>query len=109
MSLKQFLNKSEFLSRELNSRYDECDSPNGHKKPDVKNNCCKHCYRRLEYITPQADKLMKERQGMPWHDRPHDAPLLKKLRDTEIESQKDLDFFKGLFALEREEISKVKL
>ena len=109
MSLKQFLNRLECLSSELNSRYSECDSSGGHKSPDVKNNYCNHCYRHLEYKAPQTDKFIERSQNIPWYDQCHNGFALKKLGEVEIASQKSLDFFDGLSALEREEISKVKL
>lgn len=51
MGFEQFLNKSEFLLKRLNSRYNECDSPNGHKEPDIGNNYCNYCHRHLIFET----------------------------------------------------------
>ena len=43
---KQKVNQARAI---LDRRYDECDTPLGHIKPDYENNYCNHCFRHLKY------------------------------------------------------------
>ena len=67
-----------------------------HLKPDQENNTCNHCYRTLNYETPKVDEILESRKNLPWYHRPFDAPLLWDLENSEINSQKTTDWFKGL-------------
>ncbi|MFH1521669.1 MAG: hypothetical protein ABIF18_01795 [archaeon] len=109
MDFKQSLIGSENSIKKLKLRYNECDSPQGHRELDTTNNYCHHCHRHLKYATPEADRIRDKIQNVSWYDQSYDGSLIKRLGGAEIAAQKNLDFINGLSILEREEISEVKL
>jgi hypothetical protein len=85
----------------LNERYVECDG-DGHKKPDTVSGTCGHCYRHLKYDTPETDRILEEREGLPPIHMPLDAPWLLEKRNMEIDIQETHDFYQGISKLREE-------
>ncbi|MBU4069770.1 MAG: hypothetical protein KJ646_02200 [Nanoarchaeota archaeon] len=103
MSFEQFLNKSGFLSKRLNSIYLECEGSQGHKEPDIENNYCNYCHRHLVFetesqkyydffrglsILEQEDiSEVKSKQQYPWYRKPDIAPCANQRKRTMIEKR----------------------
>lgn len=104
MRFKQSSLGSEHLSRKLEYRINKCKACGKHRNVDVENNRCNYCHQRLKYKTPQADEIRDKIQNSPWYNQSYDGPLIKRLGDVEIATQKNMDFINGLSILEQEEI-----
>jgi len=111
MSFKQFLNKLEFLSKRLNSRYNECGGSQGHKEPDIKKNYCNYCHKHLIFktesqkyydffkglsILEQEDmNEVKSKKEHLWYRKPDIAPCVNQNKQkTIIELEKNSPKYK---------------
>ena len=90
------------LDKKLMRRYEECNTPQGHRKPHTEDNYCTHCYRPLEWKTPETEAILAFRKDLPLMQIPMDAPRIHKVEQEEIALQKSLQRFKGLRMLEQE-------
>jgi len=85
--------------KELNIRYNQCGFNGGHISPN--GFICEHCHRRLKYVIPNLDNLLKERERL-FISGSIPSLILEVERDKEIAPQKFSDFFNGLKALKKE-------
>ena len=85
----------------LTQRYATCDAE-GHKKANPEGNECDHCYRQIEYQTPQTNAIFESRSALPVDRQPLDAPVMMQRAREEIELQKALDYICGLRKLQGE-------
>ncbi len=91
----------------LNKRYTECDSQ-GHLKPKKRKNFCDHCYRHLEYPTPETDAELRRQRELPSHQQPCNAPIMIERANRERGFQEGLDFWDGVNKIREELESKVE-
>ena len=80
LSSKEYIEKRDRAILVFNERNIECDL-NGHLNPNIKDNSCNYCYRRLEYYTSKYDSVTNRQ---------------KNLSNFEIGLQKLEDYFKGI-------------
>jgi hypothetical protein len=77
----------------LDERYKACDKT-GHRRRIL--NYCHHCYRHIEYGTPQTDAIYADHARLPQMMRPLDAPIQHERMRQEVQQQIYADRMEGI-------------
>src|SRR3989339_763816 len=94
LSSKEYREKRDKAILVFNERNIECDL-NGHLNPEIKDNSCSYCYRRLKYYTPRDDAIADSRKNLSIWEQPCDLPARMEGRQSEIAIQKIDDYSRG--------------
>ncbi len=105
MELNNSLLNEDLLKKakeDLDARYAACDLLGSHVNPTGSEVYCDNCFRHLSYQSPIVEEILESRKNIPLLNEPLDASLIHELRNREIQSQKEKDFFDGLSIILKE-------